>query len=325
MRDAPCRIVVSAVLVSVLSGCGGSKDAEATSGPDGKSAATTKTLVPEKPPVVEATPGAPKSAGTVAAVTRDEARRQELARKIGDALDKATDSFDRAEHLSRAREVGPAAKPLWPRIVAALKDPEGMTRASAVAALAAIDPAACRPHLEQALKDKETEVREAAAEAWNAAGIKDVGPLLQALDVEVDQKVQLAAMLAIEKLADAGLAPAVAKAMGGVDPMAARPAVRFLVAKKAVAEGERIADLVNWHDAELRELASKALGELGVKGKPALLALTRALSDDVPQVRKAAYASLKSLTGQSFEFDPDAKDPSEAGIRLWKEWIEKGG
>jgi hypothetical protein len=320
MRPINAGFIFASFLLSIT-GCGdGSSDRQST---EPEKRPEVKTLTAEKP--ATETKRAPSQPEQLPAVSRQEAMQRAKAAMLGTDLEKTTDSLDRAEILAKIKEVGAPAKGIWNQVVAALKDEDSTARAAALEALVAIDAGLARPYLENGLKDLEAEVRRAAAESWRVAGIKDVLPLLKSVVEETDPRTQLAAMMSIEKLADPSLTAQVADTVKYLDPSAAKPAVRFLMANKAKDQGPKLIDLVNWQDAELRAIAARALQDLGVNTKPALLALVRALTDEQMAVRRAAIDALKSLTGTNLPYDPEDKAGLENTAKLWKDWVDKNG
>ncbi len=292
-RTTPTILGLAAVLL--LSSCG-KKSEPADVKPE------VKTLTTTAPDKAESTPAAP-------VVSREDAKRRKMVELLRTRLAEVKDEIERAEVLGHAKDLAGAAKPILDLVVAAAKDKDPMVRGAAVEAIAAIDPEGARAHLETALKDGDAEVRTKAAEGWLLAKLKDLAPLIALAKEEIDPRVQVAALLAVEKLGDASLVAKVAGTLASLDPLAAKPALRFLIANKAAAipHADKILDLLTWRDSELRGLAAAAIGTLEVRSKPAFEGLIRGLADDAEGVRKAAFESLKALTGNNFEYDPGAR------------------
>lgn len=260
------------------------------------------------------------------ATSRQEAARRAMVDQLTQKLAASKDSLERSEVLATLGGLGPVAMPAIAAVRSAATEDDIDIRMSALEAAAAIDPKGVQPLLELALKDEEEAVRSKAAEAWLKAEIKDVTPLLQGLGAETSARVQLAVMQTVEKLASPALAEVVQNMIPRVDPSAASPAVRFLVANKHAPAAPVLAELLSWRDGDLRTTAAEGLGALGNKGQPILLSLVRALQDDELKVRKAAIAALKSLTGKDLEFDPEAPAESrEISARAWKDLVSKAG
>ncbi len=72
-------------------------------------------------------------------------------------------------------------------------------------------------------------------------------------------------------------------------------------------------------DIWVRRLAAEALGRMGLT--EAVGPLIRALADKEPMIRAAAAASLRTLTGKNFGFDPNGSPAARRrAMGLWKAW-----
>lgn len=75
-------------------------------------------------------------------------------------------------------------------------------------------------------------------------------------------------------------------------------------------------------DIFVRMAVARLLGELG--SHTAIPALIDALEDAEVTVRESAHASLRKLSGQSFPYDPKARDGERAKrIKAWRDWWEE--
>lgn len=77
-------------------------------------------------------------------------------------------------------------------------------------------------------------------------------------------------------------------------------------------------------DIFVRLAAARVLGELG--NLVAVPALIEALEDAEPSVAEAAVASLRTLTGRNFKFDPsESQTERKKRAQAWREWWERSG
>jgi len=75
-------------------------------------------------------------------------------------------------------------------------------------------------------------------------------------------------------------------------------------------------------DIFVRMAVARLLGELG--SHTAIPALIEALEDEEVSVRESALVSLRNLSGQSFPFDPKARDGDRAKrVKAWRDWWEQ--
>jgi HEAT repeat protein len=267
-------------------------------------------------------------APTTPAVTAEETRAQMakvMVGKLKERFQKKLNEDDLVELFAKVKEVGPNAKDLVPEVVKALTHGESFVRAEALSTLASIDPVGAKEKLLAALKDEATEVRQMAVQAWSAAGIQDLTPLLDHLKDEGESNIQTAVMMAVEKLGADAHVDVIGRMINTLEAGPARAALRFLVAKKALAYAPKVAELLNVNDVDLRMTAARGLAELGNGTKPVLLSLARGLLDEESPVRAACYEALKKLTGQSLAFNPaeEAEAARASMAKTWKEWIEK--
>ncbi|MDP6849857.1 MAG: HEAT repeat domain-containing protein, partial [Planctomycetota bacterium] len=73
-----------------------------------------------------------------------------------------------------------------------------------------------------------------------------------------------------------------------------------------------------------RFLAAHTFGDWDAK--PSVPHLVEALLDEIAFVREAAVRSLRRLTGQSFNYDHDARESElQEGYRQWKAWWDSNG
>jgi hypothetical protein len=254
----------------------------------------------------------------------EETRARVLVEKLAERLERARDPEVLTGELQKIREAGGVARELFSPITRFLKHRESYVRAAALEALAAIDPEQSRSFLIHGLDDSDPEVRQRSAGAWVIAGLRDLTPLLARLDRETDSRVQMAVLLVVEKLGGDEHVEPVGKLAEFLEPGVAIPALRFLVARKAVQFIPTILEMLRWQDGGLRAEAARGLLELGAKTKPVLLALCRGLLDDQASVARACHEALRGLTGQDWAFEALAEEgPKAAMVRTWTEWVEK--
>ena len=75
-------------------------------------------------------------------------------------------------------------------------------------------------------------------------------------------------------------------------------------------------------DIFVRMAVARLLGELG--SHTAIPALIDALEDEEVSVRESALVSLRTLSGQSFPFDPKARDGDRSKrVKAWRDWWEE--
>ena len=263
----------------------------------------------EKPVVAEAQPDAPKLDAGVAA-------------RMAMAIEKTKDAFDRAELYHKAKSLGAAGKALIPVLQKGLSDAEGVARAAAVEALAAIDATIGAAAASKALSDKDPEVRMRALAALDSLPAMDIESIIAFVRDEIDSTVQLAGVLVLEKKLTAAQGERVCFILGALDPKALVPCVRMVRKFALKAAVPKLATLVNCHDEDARVAVAEALAELGVPDKDALKGLVRALTDEALPVRKAAYAALKKLSGKDIRYNPEADEMElEDAQSAWKEAV----
>lgn len=262
---------------------------------------------PVKPAMTESQPSAPAADGG-------------LVTRMAAAIARATDSIDRAELYSRAKSLKVPAAELIPVLKKGLEDKEGVVRAAALDAIAALDAAEAAGAAAQCLADRDTEVRTRALAALEAAPVLNMDLLVGFVREEVESAVQLAGMLVLEKRLDAPQAERVTAVLGALDPKAAAPGLRLARKFTVKSAVPKIAGFVNCHDEEARLLAAEALGALGATDTDSLKALVRALMDESLRVRRASHAALKTLSGKSVPYDPEADEiEREDAQTAWKE------
>lgn len=194
----------------------------------------------------------------------------------GDAVDRLTRDLKSPDALVRARtaealgNIGPASRALAPALVEAAHDENDRVRAKAIKALGKIGEAAAvaaLPKLVFALRDPDPWVSSLAAEALGEMGdaADRAAPALVRSLAHPNLQVRMQAVEALGKLGPAA--------------QTAIPALE---------------NLVRDEDAALRSLAVATLGILGVRPRSQPL-LRAALSDAVPDVRRAALVAFKQV------------------------------
>jgi hypothetical protein len=311
---------VFAVLAVSVASCGGS-----SSDQDKAEKAKDSMIVlrREDPEVKQPESGETKPAPPVeAAVSREEAARRARLAQARTALEKATNSDDRAEALTALQGFGPAAKDMWDLIVAALKDEEPYTRGQALITAASVDPQRARSLVEAGMDDPIAETRRMALSAFEKGGYPDTEVIILRQRDEIDGQVQLAAMLVAERLGDEKLKPSVLAVLGSLTPPAAAAAVRYLAKIKAVDAADAMTPLLTQGTPEMRSTVIRSLEELKVTTKPVLLSIADCLMDDDITVRRAANTALESLTGDEYGFTPEGTEEERRKERdAWKAYI----
>ncbi len=100
------------------------------------------------------------------------------------------------------------------------------------------------------------------------------------------------------------------KAVEALEKMAGPEAVRL------------VARALQDKDIWVRRLAAEVLGRMG--REEAIGPLIEALSDPEAMIRAAALASLKTLTGKTFGYDPNTSPGArKRALLLWRAWWEK--
>jgi HEAT repeat protein len=193
---------------------------------------------------------------------------------VGNALT-ADDAALRRDAAKLFKNVGKKGNEAIPALVNLLKDPDVETRIAAAVALGnmrSAGEAALTPLLEMLRDEKNLKGQQAAFEAVNSIGAKDLPKLLQAAR-EINEQGNWATPYLLQqfgpKAADA--VPHLIKALGDKD------------------QGIRLG-------------AALALGELGPVAAPAAAALMKSLQDPNPQVRAGASAALASLDPRQQNF-----------------------
>jgi HEAT repeat protein len=252
-----------------------------------------------------------------------EQKNRKKAEYFKKRLSEARISEDLGEVLADIAATGADMKRLAPEVRKCLENEDVFVREETLRALAAIDPGGCRPYLEKGLKDAEEDVRRAAVLAWRKAPIKDLSPLFAHLEDEIDPEVQRAISIAVREHGQDFHVGQVVRTMEEIAVSATKPLLEFLVAQKAVKHVDVFVDFLERSDPSVRAESARGLGELGVKTKPVLEALTRGLEDEGPRVRQASCLSLRKLTNKNFGFNVDGKeDARESSISAWREWIK---
>ena len=266
----------------------------------------------------DAVPQKPKDPEPIAAVATSV--QEGVPAKLAKAIERTKDAFDRADLYSKAKSLGAAGKPLLSVLQKGLVDAEGVARAAALEAIAAIDETAGAAAAATALRDKDAEVRMRALAVMDALPIVDIESVLAFVRDEIDSSVQLAGMLVVEKKLSAAQSDKVLGILGALDPKALAPAVRLVRKFGIKAAVPKLAGLVNCHDEDAREAVAGALAELGVADQDALKALVRALCDESVRVRRAVHAALKKLSGKNVPYNPEADEMDLSDAQAaWKE------
>jgi hypothetical protein len=106
------------------------------------------------------------------------------------------------------------------------------------------------------------------------------------------------------------------------DPGTRFEAVDKLIQSRNPVVVEPLARMVGDADPFVRRLTVEGLAEF--RAAASVDALVLALADAEGIVRQAAYASLRTLTGQTIAFDPDGRaEDRRSGQRRWEEWWSK--
>lgn len=224
---------------------------------------------------------------------------------LGRAATRAADPDTRASLLVALADYGPAAESAVPAVARLLRSKTALEREAAAAALAAIGPESrsAAGELARLLRDEAALVRAAAAAALGAIGpdARDTTGALAGALSDGDTMVRGGAARAL-----AAIGPDAAAATGAL--------VRALAAEKdadvrlgivdacgeigpgAIQAAPALVPLLSSDDAESREAAASALGELGPQAAAtAGPALERLLDDGDPFVRVTAVGALTGL------------------------------
>lgn len=182
-----------------------------------------------------------------------------------------------------------------------LSDPRWHVRRQAVNVLAEIQDAAS-PHtaaaIASALRDVDSRVRRAAAEAAGKAGLDDKEALdgLVMLLKDPDPRVRAAAAEALGRLGRSArrAVPGLLETMHDLDPDVRRETLDSLgiIGPAKFGEAKRLSEGFADADPQVRTAAARALGAFG---RAARKPLAEALGDDDPAVRRAAAQSLGGM------------------------------
>lgn len=191
-------------------------------------------------------------------------------------------------------DMGDAARPAIPSLVAALRDPVWQVRGAAAMTLGGLKAAEAAPGLRVLLRHTRPEARRIAARALGEIGApaKAAAPdLIGALE-DRDSEVRACAAEALGAITEAeeAIAP-LATALADVESSVAYKAAEALSAFGARAAPELISVLGS-KDPEVRKRAAYGLCCLGAEARAATPDLIKALGDSNPQVRKFAAWTL---------------------------------
>lgn len=177
------------------------------------------------------------------------------------------------------------------RASAALGHRTGWRRATAAFVLGDMGSPRAIPALVEALRDRDRDVRSAAARSLGRLGAVDaVEPLAYALvRGEIPRAVSAQALLAIGRPA----LPAVTRLARADEAEVRALAVELIGLLGDAADAERIVPRLRDGSAEVRAKAARALGRLGAEDAAA--ALREALADRVPFVRAAAAHAIGAI------------------------------
>jgi len=231
----------------------------------------------------------------------------------------APDKNERLRAADELAEFGTQAKAAVPQLLTALTGADADLRWHAARALGAIGPAAVEaaPALVKALTDENALVRAQAAQAIGFLGSKSP-QAVEALVTRVtdsDARVRRAAIAALQRLRPGPkvVLPLLAKVLDDADPSVVMPALQSLAEVGADAMPTLI-EALSYPGG--RYWACLVLAEMGPKGKAAVPALVKLLSDKDPEVRMQAVITLG-------EIGPDAKSAASDIIKALSD--EHGG
>jgi HEAT repeat protein len=285
-----------------------------------KSKTAPKQAVYEKLP--EKTPAAAESAPVA---TIQERGREASAERILAGLQEVTDPDEIVNRLGQLGDLGEAARSVAPKVERYMEHESGEIRAAAVQALVGVKSPGLSGILSRALKDKDEEVRTAAAECFASAGINDPAPLHAAIKEELSERVQLAIMKSLETLDQDASTEVILGVLRDLEPLAVHPAVRYLLHRKKAEATEKLLPFLSKNDSSLRSEVIRFVRVLSVKTQVVVDRLIASLKTDVdPKVREDAHELLKEWTGEDFGYNPLAADEDRiAKAALWRAWFEK--
>lgn len=200
--------------------------------------------------------------------------------------------------------MGSQAAEAVPELADALQDEDGPLREAVIDALGQIGPEArdAIPALLKAISDSDRKLLDKASEV-----LRKIGPLtrthlpqlLLALKHE-RLAVRVFALEAIGELGESATAarPAILEYLREeADPEAIAPVIRVLgkVSPTAASDASLLASLIKSKTAAARIFAAERLVAIGGEARPATVALTEALRDNDPAVKKAAVIALGNI------------------------------
>ncbi len=224
---------------------------------------------------------------------------------LGRAATKAADPDTRAALLVALADYGPAAESAVPTVARILRSKSAIEREAAAAALAAIGPESRQAtgELARLLGDSAALVRAAAAAALSAIGpdARDATQALAKVLTDGDTMVRGAAARALAAIGPdaAGATGALVAALGQEKDADVRLGIIDAcgeIGPRALPAAPELVKSLGAADAETREAAAAALGELG-DGAAAIAApaLETLLADADRFVRVTAVGALSSL------------------------------
>ena len=175
--------------------------------------------------------------------------------------------------------------------------------------------------IREEIKDVETELLRLERDVASAVA----APRRMAADSEADGRGVVKPADVGGRGVDPALPPALAHQIARLKDKDAGnrfEAVDQLVISKNPAAQRYLLPMLKDSDAFVRRLTAEGLASF--KQKTTVDALLVALADPESIVRHTTHASLKKLTGQNIQFNPDGSNTARAASqRRWKEWWKK--
>ncbi len=258
-------------------------------------------------------------------VTSDEIKRQNLVKSFVAALGRVKDTDRKLDLLEKVTKSNVRSVDLVAPVVKLLADEDIDVRASAIQCRVAVSPSDAYPDIVKVLKDKDPTVRQAAVQAF--AMLPDPLPfdgLFIHLAQESEWMVQQAGLTVVAKRGAAAQVGKLGDSLKNFEPRAVGPAIEFMAKFPELAKAytDTLAWFLDRNDMSVRQSVAKLLGDWKTHSKAALSGLARCLNDEELSVRRAAFESLKTISGDDFDYRPEGSEEErkQCIVRV-KEWV----